>query len=98
MPLPRAKAWLVSIMRSVLREDGDMDNADTPIERMLNHLDHLIAKLGENGVALGSDFDGCTVPPQAIGSSAGNPPTLFEAMRTHGYGQALIEKLHTRTG
>ncbi|WP_373237459.1 dipeptidase [Cohaesibacter celericrescens] len=74
-----------------LREDGDMFNADTPIERMLNHLDHLLTKLGENGVALGSDFDGCTVP-QTIGSSAGNP-TLIEAMRTHGFGLELIEKI-----
>ncbi|WP_114007784.1 dipeptidase [Cohaesibacter intestini] len=74
-----------------LREDGDQKNAHTPIERMLTHLDYLLAKLGEDGVALGSDFDGCTVP-EAIGSSAGNPK-LIDAMRSHGFGEALIEKI-----
>ena len=74
-----------------LREDGDQKNADTPIERMLTHLDYLVEKLGENGVALGSDYDGCTVP-DAIGSAAGNPK-LINAMRDHGYGEALIEKI-----
>ena len=74
-----------------LREDGNQKNADTPVERMLTHLDYLLEKLGEDGVGLGSDFDGCTVPA-AIGSSAGNP-ILIEAMRTHGFGEALIEKI-----
>lgn len=74
-----------------LRDDGDQENADTPIERMLSHLDHLLDKLGEEGVALGSDFDGCTVPAE-IGSAAGNPK-LIDAMLAHGYGAELVQKI-----
>ncbi|MFA5539995.1 MAG: dipeptidase [Gemmobacter sp.] len=73
-----------------LREDG-VKNADTPPETVLRHIDHLIARLGERGVALGSDFDGAMMP-RAIGSAAGLP-VLVEAMRGAGYGEALIERL-----
>lgn len=76
-----------------LREDG-RDRSDTPLETMVRHLDHLLARLGEDGVALGSDFDGCLVP-RAIGDVAGLPH-LIEAMRAAGYGEALIEKIAWR--
>ncbi len=73
-----------------LREDGQM-RADTPLETMLRHLDHLIGILGEDGVGLGSDFDGAQVPG-AIGDVAGLP-ALIEEMRRHQYGEALVKKL-----
>jgi membrane dipeptidase len=75
---------------SFLRPDGRKD-ARTPIEDMLRHLDHLIDRLGVDGVGLGSDFDGATVP-QAIGDVAGLP-RLVDAMRRHGYDRATLEKL-----
>ncbi len=73
-----------------LREDGQM-KADVPLETMLRHLDHLMGILGEDGVGLGSDFDGAQVP-EAIGDVAGLP-VLITAMRDHQYGEALVEKL-----
>jgi len=73
-----------------LREDGQM-RADVPLEIMLRHLDHLIGILGEDGVGLGSDFDGAQVP-EAIGDVAGLP-ALVTAMQEHQYGEALVEKL-----
>ncbi len=73
-----------------LREDGRM-LPDVAIEQMLRHLDYLINHLGEDGVGLGSDFDGATVP-DVIGSSAGLQ-VLVEAMRQHGFGELLISKL-----
>ena len=73
-----------------LREDGRMIS-DVPVEQMLRHLDHLMNKLGEDGVGLGSDFDGAEVP-DVIGDCSGLP-VLVEAMREHGYGDVLIEKL-----
>jgi membrane dipeptidase len=65
--------------------------ADTEIELMIRHLDALIERLGEDRVGLGSDFDGAGVP-SAIGSVAG-VPALFEALRAHGYGEALLRKI-----
>lgn len=73
-----------------LRADGCMD-VDTPLDTMLRHLDHLLEKLGEDRVGLGSDFDGALVPA-AIGDVSGLP-TLRAAMRAQGYDAALMEKI-----
>ncbi|WP_225771108.1 dipeptidase [Inquilinus sp. Marseille-Q2685] len=75
-----------------LRPDGSM-NADTDLEVMVRHVDALIERLGEDGVGMGSDYDGATVPA-AIKDAAGLP-RLFEALRAHGYDDALLRKLGT---
>ena len=51
----------------------------------------LAEALGEDGVALGSDFDGAIIPND-IGDASGLPK-LVKAMEAAGYGQALIEKI-----
>ena len=73
-----------------LREDGAL-NADTPLTVLLRHLDHLIDKLGEQGVALGSDYDGALIPA-AISDAAGTQ-ALVGAMRQAGYGDALVNRI-----
>ncbi len=73
-----------------LRADGRM-KPDFGIEVMLRHLDHLIDRLGETRVALGSDFDGAVIS-NAIGDVAGLV-ALREAMRAHGYDDALMDRL-----
>ena len=73
-----------------LRADGQM-RADTEIETMVRHLDALIEALGETRVGIGSDFDGALIP-QAIGDAAGLP-VLFEALRRHGYDDALLARI-----
>ncbi|MCC5777533.1 membrane dipeptidase [Nitratireductor sp. B36] len=78
---------------SFLRPDGDT-NANTDLDILLRHLDAMLEALGEDGVALGSDFDGALVP-RAIGDVSGLP-NLIEAMRGHGYGEELVEKIAWR--
>ena len=73
-----------------LRPDGQM-KADTPLENMLRHLDHMIRLAGEDHVGLGSDFDGAMVP-EAIGDISGLP-NLRAAMQAHGFDEAMMEKL-----
>lgn len=73
-----------------LRDDGKMQ-ADVPIAQMLRHLDHLLDKLGEDRVGLGSDYDGAMVPQGLTRIS--DLPDLRAAMTQHGYGAALIAKL-----
>ena len=51
----------------------------------------MLRHLGEDGVALGSDFDGAVVPAE-IGDASGNQ-RFVAAMRAHGYGEPLIEKI-----
>ncbi len=60
----------------------------------LRHLDHLLSILGEDGVALGSDFDGALMATDMRDSSS--LPDLLGAMRAHGYDVALIEKIAWR--
>jgi membrane dipeptidase len=80
----------VNLATVFLRPDG-APNGDAPIELVLEHFEHMIAHVGEDGVGLGSDFDGARMPSQ-IGTAAGLQ-SLVEAMRTRGFGEPLIEKL-----
>jgi len=73
-----------------LRADGRR-LSDTPLETMVRHLDHLLARLGEGGVALGSDFDGALIPA-AVRDVAGLP-ALVAAMRAAGYGERLVTRI-----
>jgi membrane dipeptidase len=73
-----------------LRDDGRMI-ADTRLEVMVRHVDALLKALGEDGVGLGSDFDGAVVPAP-VGDCTGLP-RLIDAFRAAGYGNALIEKI-----
>lgn len=73
-----------------LRGDGRMLD-DVPLTQMMRHLDHLIGILGEDGVSLGSDFDGATVPKEL--DSAAGLPKLVSAMAKHGYDEPLVTKL-----
>ena len=80
----------VNFAVSFLRSDGRQDR-DTPIELIVDHVEHMLEQVGENGVGFGSDFDGAMIP-NGLGNAAGLP-VLVEALRARGYGQPLIEKL-----
>jgi membrane dipeptidase len=73
-----------------LRPDGAM-RSDTSLDFVVRHLDALLERLGEDGVALGSDFDGAVIPAD-IGSVAGLPK-LMDRLRTAGYSDALLRKI-----
>ncbi len=67
------------------------DDPNTPIDQMIRHLDHMVEELGEDGVALGSDFDGCLLPHD-IGDVTGLQ-RLIAAMKQAEYGDRLIAKI-----
>ncbi|MET3897248.1 membrane dipeptidase [Devosia sp. UYZn731] len=73
-----------------LRPDG-LFRADTEIELMVRHVDALVEALGEDGVALGSDFDGAMMP-EAIGDITG-VQKLLQALLDKGYGADLVGKI-----
>jgi membrane dipeptidase len=58
---------------------------------MVDHLDALIARLGDDKVALGSDFDGATMPEGVKDVSL--LPNLLDAIRARGYDDATIRKI-----
>ena len=80
----------VNFAASFLRADGRQDS-DTPIELMIDHLEHMLKQAGEDNVGFGSDFDGAMIP-KGLGNAAGLPK-LVEIMRARGYTEALIEKV-----
>ncbi|HEY1541551.1 MAG TPA: dipeptidase [Xanthobacteraceae bacterium] len=80
----------VNFAVSFLRQDGRHD-ANTPVDLVVDHLAHLIAHVGEDGVGIGSDFDGAKMPTQLATAAA--LPNLVGAMRERQFGEALIEKV-----
>lgn len=76
-----------------LAPDGSFDKL-LPLEVMVRHVDHLVDKLGIDGVAFGSDFDGAGIPA-AIGDVTG-VQNLLGALRDAGYDQESLEKLAWR--
>lgn len=74
----------------MLRSDGREDSKST-IADMIRHIDHLVGSVGIEGVAVGSDFDGATVPAE-IGDSAGLQK-LVDGMRRAGYGEDDLAKI-----
>jgi membrane dipeptidase len=88
----RATGGLVGVNFAVsfLRPDGRHDT-DTPLALVVDHLAHMVEQVGEDGVGLGSDFDGARIPA-GIGNAAGLQ-NLVAAMRARGFGEPLIEKI-----
>jgi membrane dipeptidase len=80
----------VSLSVSELRPDGH-NEAQTPLAVVLRHIEHLLAILGPDGVAIGSDLDGALLPAQ-IGD-AGGLSNLVAAMQDQGYDPIILRKL-----
>jgi membrane dipeptidase len=80
----------VNFATSFLRPDGRR-SADTPLDVVVDHLARLIEAMGEECVALGSDFDGAQIP-DGIRDAKGLP-NLVAAMRARGFGEPLITKI-----
>lgn len=73
-----------------LRPDGGRD-ADMPLAVMADHIDYLVDKLGIDGVALGSDFDGALMPQEL--SDVSKLPNLIDTLRERGYDDDALRKI-----
>ncbi len=80
----------VNFAAAFLREDGK-DDANTPLETVLRHVNYLVDRVGIDRVGFGSDFDGARVP-KAIGDVSGLPK-LLAVLEEHGYGEGELRKL-----
>jgi membrane dipeptidase len=79
-----ASGGLVGIVFAVsfLRADG-RDEPDTPLDAIVAHVRHVADRIGVEHVALGSDFDGATMPAP-LGDAAGLP-RLIAALAEDGF-------------
>ena len=80
----------VNFGNAFLRTDGKRDS-DTPLSTIVRHIDYLINIMGDDHVALGSDFDGITLPDDLHDVSG--LPRLISALRDSGYYQFVLNKL-----
>lgn len=65
------------------------DDAETPLALIAEHARYVADRIGVGHVALGSDFDGATIP-DGLGDAAGLPK-LLAALADSGFSQAEIE-------
>lgn len=75
---------------TMLRPDA-RDDAKTPLSDMVRHIDYMVEHMGIDCVALGSDFDGATVPAD-IADAAGNQ-NLVAALKAAGYSEVELAKI-----
>jgi membrane dipeptidase len=73
-----------------LRADGG-DDADTPVERIAEHARYVADRVGVDHVALGSDFDGATMPAEV--SDASGLPRVLEALEGAGFGALEVDQI-----
>ncbi|MFC4358514.1 dipeptidase [Halobium salinum] len=80
----------VSFAVEGLRPDGEQE-PDTPLATVVDHVAYVAERIGVEGVALGSDFDGATVP-ESVGDVTGLP-RLFEALADRGFTRRERERI-----
>ena len=73
-----------------LRADG-ADDEDTPLELIATHARYVADRIGVDHVALGSDYDGVTIPA-SLGDVAGTP-RLLSALSDAGFTAAEISAI-----
>ncbi|MFD1745391.1 dipeptidase [Rhizobium helianthi] len=73
-----------------LRDDG-VRNLDTPLSLIADHLAYIAERIGVEHVALGSDFDGTTVPNEL--RDATGLPRLIELLKTRGFDEGALAKI-----
>jgi membrane dipeptidase len=73
-----------------LRNDGIKD-ANTGLDLLVRHIAYIADRIGIDHVALGSDFDGTTIPAEM--KDASGLPRLVAALRDHGFGDAELAKI-----
>lgn len=65
------------------------DDAETPLTLIAEHARYVAERIGPRHVALGSDFDGATIPA-GLGDVAGMP-ALLQALREAGFSASELE-------
>jgi len=80
----------ITFHAGMLTEEGGVDLA-TPLGRVIDHIDHVIGRIGVDHVGFGSDFDGAKVPNE-LGDASGLQ-RVAAALDDRGYTEDEIAKL-----
>jgi membrane dipeptidase len=79
------------VFATVFTRPDFASDPDTPLSTIAAHARYVADRIGVEHVALGSDFDGATVPA-ALGDVAGLP-RLLDALRATGFSEAELERI-----
>jgi membrane dipeptidase len=78
---------------TMIRPDGWLER-ETPLDRIVDHIDYIAERIGIEHVAFGSDFDGAVMPYNL--SDAAALQHLVACMRTRGYDDDSLERVAHR--
>lgn len=73
-----------------IRADGRSER-DTALATIAGHIDYIVARIGIDHVALGSDFDGATMPYGLADAAA--LPNLLQVLQKAGYDESDLAKI-----
>ena len=80
----------ITFHAGMLTEEGGIDLA-TPLARVIDHVDHIVGRIGVDHVGFGSDFDGAKVPNE-LGDASGLQ-RVAAALGDRGYSEDEIAKV-----
>jgi membrane dipeptidase len=80
----------INFANAFLRPDLGRD-ADTSLDLLVSHFEHVIALVGDRHVSIGSDYDGTTVPD--VVRDAAHLPVLLRAFQQRGWSDDRIERV-----
>ncbi|MFD1362087.1 dipeptidase [Lentibacillus salinarum] len=75
---------------NMLREDGGL-GTDISLDKIVRHVAYIAEKFGVDHVALGSDFDGTTVPDSL--KDVTELPKLVDRLKAHGFRDNELQKI-----
>lgn len=75
---------------NMLRQDGGF-NRDTSLDEVVRHVTYIAEKFGVDHVALGSDFDGTTVPNEM--KDVTGLPKLINRLKANGFNDEELRKI-----
>ncbi|QKY70040.1 dipeptidase [Lentibacillus sp. CBA3610] len=75
---------------NMLREDGGL-GTDISLDKIVRHVAYIAEKFGVDHVALGSDFDGTTVPDSL--KDVTGLPKLVDRLKAHGFHDDELKKI-----
>ncbi|HEY0060200.1 MAG TPA: membrane dipeptidase, partial [Flavisolibacter sp.] len=71
---------------------AEVEGLRAPLKLLLDHIDHIVALIGVDGVGLGSDFDGIESPPLEL-DDVSHLPNVTKGLLERGYSKRAVRKI-----
>ena len=78
----------VTFVDAFLRTPEERATHELSVSDVVDHIEYLLQRIGPDHVGIGSDFDGCTTPPDL--ANAAHYPLLTEALLARGHSKSTV--------